>query len=106
MTEEEPTRPASEPSYLDVGVSRGIPCKLCYELHGEGDIKILFIMGISSWCIKLFYNNNVEGFITPRQSWGHQIEYFTKEGKRKKYQICVYDNRGMGDSICPRVTSR
>ena len=34
-----------EPRYFEVGVSRGIPCKLCYELHGEGDIKILFIMG-------------------------------------------------------------
>ncbi len=34
----------AEPMYAEVGL-RGTPCKLCYQLYGEGPVKILFIMG-------------------------------------------------------------
>lgn len=52
---------------------------LHYELHGDGEQKVLFIMG----------------FATNRSSWERQVEYFGKQ-HGDKYQVCIYDNRGMG----------
>ena len=32
----------------------------------------------------------------PRQSWEPQVEYFAEQ---PQYQVCVFDNRGHGDSV-------
>ncbi|CAG8543059.1 6662_t:CDS:10 [Ambispora leptoticha] len=53
------------------------PIKIYYEIHGNGPKKLLFIMGLSTSCV----------------SWSHQVKYF---GSHKDYQICVFDNRGIG----------
>lgn len=63
-----------------VGYERGLPCSIYYELYGTGPQKILFIMG----------------FCMPRQSWEPQVEYFAEQ---PQYQVCVFDNRGHGDSV-------
>jgi len=63
-----------------VGSERGLPCSIYYELYGYGPQKIMFIMG----------------FCMPRQSWQPQVEYFAEQ---PQYQVCVFDNRGHGDSI-------
>ncbi|CAJ0750995.1 17604_t:CDS:10 [Entrophospora sp. SA101] len=56
--------------------------KIYYEIHGNGPNKILFVMGL----------NATSG------SWEYQINYF---GNHKDYQICVFDNRGVGWSDAP-----
>jgi len=66
--------------FASVGTKRGLPCSLYYEIFGEGPQKILFIMGL---CM-------------PRQAWQPQTEYFASQ---PQYQVCVFDNRGHGDSV-------
>ena len=94
------------PLFWSRGVTRYPMQALLWATRGRGHQDLIYhgwvFVGSLTWKL----NFVVQGFITPRQSWDHQIEYFTKEGKRKKYQVCVYDNRGMGDSVCPRITSR
>jgi pimeloyl-ACP methyl ester carboxylesterase len=53
-----------------------------YELHGEGPEKVLFITG----------------FVTSYKTWRRQIEFFKN---KRRYQICVFDNRGNGRSSNP-----
>jgi hypothetical protein len=52
---------------------------LHYDVYGEGPEKVLFIMG----------------YATTRSSWERQVEFFGKK-HGDKYQVCIYDNRGMG----------
>lgn len=66
--------------WVEVGVVRGIPCKLHYDLAGSGPTKILFIMG---YCM-------------PRQTWQPQVEYYLQ--RSDEFQICTFDNRGHGGS--------
>lgn len=63
-----------------VGEKRGVSADLCYDLHGEGDTKVLFIMG----------------FLTSRHAWEPQVNFFTSLSS--EFQVCVFDNRGCGDS--------
>lgn len=51
-----------------------------YELYGEGDIKVLFIMG----------------YLTSKKAWDEQVAFF-KDPKHST-EICTFDNRGMGFS--------
>ncbi|GES92615.1 alpha/beta-hydrolase [Rhizophagus clarus] len=79
-----------ESGYCEAGKSFGAgsyfnsthTIKIYYEIHGNGPNKLLFIMGL---------NNTSE-------SWDHQIHYF---GNHPDYQICVFDNRGVGYSDAP-----
>jgi hypothetical protein len=50
-----------------------------YDLFGQGPEKVLFIMG----------------FATNRSSWERQVDFFGNQ-HGDKYQVCIYDNRGMG----------
>ncbi|KAJ3219725.1 hypothetical protein HK099_004620, partial [Clydaea vesicula] len=52
--------------------------KLHYELRGSGSVKILYIMGINGTL----------------NSWHFQSMHFANE----RYQICLFDNRGVGFS--------
>jgi len=67
--------------FAEVGKSRGTPFNLYYDLHGnaESPVKLLFIMG----------------FATASSAWKMQVDHFSKDGK---YQLCVFDNRGVGKS--------
>jgi len=67
---------------VTVGKSRELPCDLYYEIHGNGPEKIVLIMG----------------FATSAESWELQREYFSAQGR---YQVLVFDNRGIGRSDAP-----
>eukprot|EP01087_Luapelamoeba_hula_P000989 TRINITY_DN1074_c1_g1_i1.p1 TRINITY_DN1074_c1_g1~~TRINITY_DN1074_c1_g1_i1.p1 ORF type:complete len:565 (+),score=109.71 TRINITY_DN1074_c1_g1_i1:110-1804(+) len=66
-------------SNLRVGLVRREPCKLTYELHGDGPDKILLIMGL---CMS-------------KEIWQHQVRYFCQN---PRFQVCVLDNRGHAES--------
>lgn len=56
--------------------------KLYYELHGDGETKVLFIMGL----------------LTEGSAWIRQTEFFSQ---KSDYQCVTYDNRGCGQSSAP-----
>ncbi|CAF2154983.1 unnamed protein product [Rotaria magnacalcarata] len=56
--------------------------ELYYEIHGSGQVKILFIMGL----------------LTDGGAWNCQTEFF---GQQPDYQCVSYDNRGCGRSSSP-----
>jgi pimeloyl-ACP methyl ester carboxylesterase len=58
--------------------SHGQP--LFYRLHGRGPTKILFTMGLAG----------------DHTQWQPQVEYFARQPDA--FEVCVYDNRGMGNS--------
>ena len=55
---------------------------LYYRVHGSGPHKLLFINGLGSIS----------------QQWDHQVSYFSSHDG---YEICVFDNRGSGQSSVP-----
>ncbi|KAN0036347.1 hypothetical protein ACTFIV_001638 [Dictyostelium citrinum] len=68
--------------YAIVGEKNGKLNKLYYETFGNGPKKILFITG----------------FLSSSKGWCKQIDHFTKNEKNDQYEICVFDNRGIGKS--------
>eukprot|EP01132_Coremiostelium_polycephalum_P005391 gene5391-6724_t len=68
--------------HIEIGKGRGGPFKFYYELHGEGPEKIVMVMG----------------FLTPCSSWDRQLDYLKG---LSGYQICIFDNRGVGHSSGP-----
>jgi len=70
--------------FVEVGAERGSPTKIYYELHGSGTNKVLLIMGLSATC----------------RSWDLTVEQLLKHGN---YEICILDNRGVGDSDSPPI---
>ncbi|KAK5578256.1 hypothetical protein RB653_003210 [Dictyostelium firmibasis] len=69
----------SRKGYAIVGENIGKPNRIYYETFGNGPKKILFITG----------------FLSSSKGWCKQIDYFTKN---EEYEICVFDNRGVGKS--------
>ncbi|KAK4171377.1 putative abhydrolase [Triangularia setosa] len=67
-----------------VAEGRGGPLNINYEIHGEGPIKLVFIMGLG-------------GLLT---GWQRQTLYFGHL-HRDKYSVLVLDNRGVGGSDKP-----
>ncbi|KAM7221262.1 alpha/beta hydrolase [Rhypophila decipiens] len=67
-----------------VAEGRGGSLKISWEIHGEGPIKIILIMGLA-------------GF---KSAWQRQTMHFGHE-RRDQYSVLVCDNRGMGDSDKP-----
>ncbi|KAL0468524.1 glycylpeptide N-tetradecanoyltransferase [Neurospora intermedia] len=67
-----------------VAVGRGGPFNVSWEIHGEGPIKVLFIMGLGGL----------------KSAWQRQTLYFGHQN-RDKYSVLLIDNRGMGDSDKP-----
>lgn len=55
---------------------------LYYETHGDGSNKVLLIMGLSA----------------SLRAWEIQIQFFSK---LPDFQLCVFDNRGIGRSSSP-----
>ncbi|KAL3426859.1 glycylpeptide N-tetradecanoyltransferase, partial [Phlyctema vagabunda] len=69
---------------LPVAKSRGGPIKISWEVHGHGDIKLVWIMGLG----------------TIKTAWQRQtLLYGHEQGDR--YSSLIFDNRGMGDSDKP-----
>ncbi|KAN0009601.1 hypothetical protein ACTFIU_006898 [Dictyostelium citrinum] len=70
-----------ENGYCFVGIKRGSPAKLYYEIYGnkEAKNKIIFLNGL----------------FQPTTSFKNQINHFRN---LDDFQICVYDNRGVGKS--------
>ncbi|KAK6523302.1 hypothetical protein TWF694_006187 [Orbilia ellipsospora] len=69
---------------VDVAVGRGGPIKINYEVHGTGDIRLVFIMGLRA----------------PLIAWQRQIRFFGHE-HGDKFSMLVFDNRGVGASDKP-----
>jgi hypothetical protein len=46
----------------------------------------------------------MQGLTTDLGAWWHTIQYFV--GARDGYQLCVYDNRGIGRSSTPKYVAR
>ncbi|KAK0735958.1 Alpha/Beta hydrolase protein [Apiosordaria backusii] len=67
-----------------VAEGRGGPLNIHYEIHGEGPIKLVFIMGLG-------------GLLT---GWQRQTLHFGHH-HREKYSVLVFDNRGVGSSDKP-----
>ncbi|KAK5104310.1 37S ribosomal protein S22 [Lithohypha guttulata] len=65
--------------------------KMYYELHGQGPIKLVWIMGLGAY----------------RTAWKRQSKYFGHD-RGDKYTCLVFDNRGVGLSEKPwsRYTTR
>jgi len=62
----------------------GGPFKIHYEIHGTGDVKLVWIMGLGAYCT----------------AWKRQTKYFGHQ-RSSQYSSLVYDNRGMGSSDKP-----
>ncbi|KAI8866313.1 alpha/beta-hydrolase [Ramicandelaber brevisporus] len=69
---------------LEVGASRKDSCRLHYELHDTGKVRVLFI----------------NGYGTSSSGWEPTVSYLTST-KPGYYEICVFDNRGCGFSDAP-----
>ncbi|KIW13055.1 hypothetical protein PV08_08242 [Exophiala spinifera] len=62
----------------------GGPFNINYEVHGTGDVKLVWIMGLGAY----------------RTAWKRQTKYFGHE-RSSRYSSLVFDNRGMGLSDKP-----
>ncbi|OQV09279.1 hypothetical protein CLAIMM_13415 [Cladophialophora immunda] len=75
----------SKSGYCEAAKGRhGGPFKLYWEIHGKGDIKLVWIMGLAAY----------------RTAWKRQTKYFGHD-RPDKYSCFVFDNRGMGLSDKP-----
>ncbi|KAL4882193.1 Alpha/Beta hydrolase protein [Aspergillus karnatakaensis] len=63
---------------------RGGPINLYYQIHGNGPIKLVWIMGLNA----------------VHSDWKRQIKYFGHE-RSSEYSCLVFDNRGVGKSDKP-----
>ncbi|OJJ43213.1 hypothetical protein ASPZODRAFT_74631 [Penicilliopsis zonata CBS 506.65] len=64
---------------------RGGPVNLYYEIHGRGEKRVVFIMGLNATL----------------QDWKRQTRYFAHPSRADEYQVLVFDNRGIGRSDKP-----
>ncbi|CAG8573268.1 4889_t:CDS:10 [Cetraspora pellucida] len=75
-----------EKGYATVGGTHRIDktenFRIYYEIHGKGPNRLFFIMGLN----------------TTSGSWEYQVKYF---GRHPDYQVCIFDNRGVGWSDAP-----
>ncbi|KAL5716965.1 hypothetical protein ACHQM5_010064 [Ranunculus cassubicifolius] len=65
--------------------------KIFYTTYGNGPTKVLLIIGLAG----------------THESWGPQIKAFTgdEDPKKNDFQLCSFDNRGMGRSSVPTTKS-
>ncbi|KAL5340617.1 Alpha/Beta hydrolase protein [Aspergillus crustosus] len=63
---------------------RGGPINLYYQVHGNGPIKLVFIMGLNA----------------VHSDWKRQIKYFGHD-RPSEFSCLVFDNRGVGKSDKP-----
>ncbi|SPO02087.1 related to alpha/beta hydrolase [Cephalotrichum gorgonifer] len=70
---------------LAVGEGRGGPFDIAWEVHGDGPIKIIFIMGLAGL----------------KTAWQRQTKHFGHD--QSSYSVLILDNRGMGESSLPMM---
>ncbi|KAK0725219.1 Alpha/Beta hydrolase protein [Lasiosphaeris hirsuta] len=70
--------------FTPVAEGRGGPFKISWEVHGEGPVKVVLIMGLGGL----------------KSVWQRQTLHFGHE-RRDRYSVLLVDNRGMGDSDKP-----
>ncbi|KAL6703817.1 hypothetical protein ACN47E_009036 [Coniothyrium glycines] len=68
-----------------VAQDRGGPVKIAYEVHGQGDRHVVWVMGLGGM----------------KYAWQRQTKDFAHT-KAHQYSSLVIDNRGIGDSDKPR----
>ncbi|POS84426.1 hypothetical protein EPUL_005180, partial [Erysiphe pulchra] len=69
---------------IPVAIARGGPFNLDWEVHGTGEIKLVFVSGLGSI----------------KTSWQRQtLKYGHEQGD--KYSVLIFDNRGIGKSDKP-----
>ncbi|KAN0009666.1 hypothetical protein ACTFIU_006963 [Dictyostelium citrinum] len=70
-----------EKGYHIVGINRGKPANIYYEIYGNKNSsnKVMLVMG----------------FMQPGSAWKFQLDFLLKQ---TDYEICIYDNRGIGKS--------
>ncbi|RGP79594.1 hypothetical protein FLONG3_2342 [Fusarium longipes] len=69
---------------LSVAEGRGGPVGIAWEIHGEGPVKLVLVMGLAS----------------VKTSWQRQTKHFGHD-HGDKYSVLIIDNRGMGASDKP-----
>ncbi|KAF4967588.1 hypothetical protein FSARC_4885 [Fusarium sarcochroum] len=69
---------------LSVANGRGGPVGIAWEIHGQGPIKLVLLMGLAG----------------VKTSWQRQTKYFGHD-RSDKYSVLIIDNRGMGGSDKP-----
>ncbi|KAK5582236.1 hypothetical protein RB653_003819 [Dictyostelium firmibasis] len=69
-----------------IGKNRNKPFKMAYKVFGEGEEKILFVMGA----------------LSKGKNWSSSVEYFKRFSK---YQICIFDHIGIGESTFSSLSS-
>ena len=80
--------PSTKEGKCPVAKGRGGPFDLWYEVHGTGNTKLVWIMGLGAY----------------RTQWKRQTKYFGHTPlNASKYSSLVFDNRGMGKSDKPTV---
>ncbi|KAF4463641.1 alpha beta hydrolase [Fusarium albosuccineum] len=67
-----------------VAKERGGPVGIAWEVHGDGPIKLVLLMGLAG----------------VKTSWQRQTKYFGHD-RGDKYSVLILDNRGMGGSDKP-----
>ncbi|KZF24166.1 alpha/beta hydrolase [Xylona heveae TC161] len=71
---------------VPVAKGRGGPFELSYEVHGQGPLRLVWIMGLGAY----------------KTGWQRQTKDLA-HGKSSKYSSLIFDNRGMGESDKPVV---
>lgn len=66
--------------------------EIYYEVHGNGPRKAMLIMGLGN--TSLAYTAQIQHFVPDLDG--------DNESSSGRYSICVFDNRGVGNSDCPR----
>lgn len=83
------------------------PHRIYYELYGNANAphKLIFTMGLGGTWRKSFLLFHIKLTLFTGQ-WQPQLDYFTQFPD--KYQVLVYDNRGMGlsDAVAGRWTTK
>ncbi|EWY95595.1 hypothetical protein FOYG_04594 [Fusarium oxysporum NRRL 32931] len=69
---------------VSVAEGRGGPVGIAWEIHGQGPVKLVLIMGLAG----------------VKTSWQRQTKYFGHD-RADKYSVLIIDNRGMGGSDKP-----
>jgi len=69
---------------LGVAIGRGGPIKIAYEVHGEGETKLVWIMGLGGM----------------KEAWQRQTKDFAHTNG-STYSALIMDNRGVGESDKP-----
>eukprot|EP01089_Gocevia_fonbrunei_P004921 TRINITY_DN15010_c0_g1_i1.p1 TRINITY_DN15010_c0_g1~~TRINITY_DN15010_c0_g1_i1.p1 ORF type:complete len:232 (-),score=40.52 TRINITY_DN15010_c0_g1_i1:115-810(-) len=69
---------------VELGVDRKDPVQLYYEIHGKGPKKLIFIQGLATSC----------------KGWETTLYYYHQHHPND-FEICIFDNRGVGRSSCP-----